>query len=133
MERRKFISLISMALMAFAIFFATGQGVRAQDPNCCKYSVIAKGLPDFCYPVKLFTQWGSGLDIQGIPGNGQYFFAVPQPCPPAIFKWATLDPTFGPFVPLNGTGIFKIGNCCYEVTVKLDANKCIVIYILPCP
>jgi hypothetical protein len=132
MERRKFLSLISMALMAFALLFASSQETRAQDnPYCCFYTVDVADLRDHCFPFKILTYWTSGEAIEVIEKNGVYQFKAPQPCPESYFKCVTLDPAQG-CVGIGQQGYFKLNDCCYEVTVKLDRKGCVVIYIRPC-
>lgn len=134
MQRRTSLSLLATALVALVMaFVANTQLATAQvNPNCCTYTVDIAGIPPWCFPVTIVTEWGPGItQTFTVAMNGVYIDNIPNCPPPPAFPFNWVSVMGGPMVPFGATGsvVYNNGACILTYTTAVDANGCLVIII----
>ncbi len=133
-----FIALVVMTIATLA--GSTTTASAQQNPNCCTYTVVVRGIQDACLPVSLATRWAClpNTIITSYTSNGLFLERIPvpttTPCPPGpacLLAGISLDNST--FVGPNQSHRYVFGDCCYLLEYGFATTGCIVITISATP
>jgi hypothetical protein len=133
--------LAIIIVIAVAGIIGNARGAASgNNPSVCSYTVDIAGFAPGCIPLKVQTRWNCGGIIRtvskGYTANGIIVEALNPggnpPCPPACdFVWASLNGG-ATMTTIGGSNQYTLGNCCYIMSVSLDALGGVYIKIRPC-
>ena len=134
MKRWRLFSTLAALLTGVVMTLATTTQVAAQqNPDCCIYFVDVQGVSNSCFPFRLWTLWHpSGvLGPIAITSNGTTQHRTPpNNCPPAeIFRGASLAGPLGPWATPSERRVFRVNDCCLEVSIDFSDFGCVVIHV----